>query len=264
MEDLSPTYLKCLLGGGYAVLIGVNWASLSGKLGAPNAEISKAYPSAVTPAGFAFSIWGPIFLLQGAGTIALLSNALPLEALRAVFPYWFVTWIWQNCWQASFVSLPLTDINSRKGKVFRTLLACACQLVAAQSSMTAAAQRLQTLEEQSLLRSMLLDFPSGVNAGWLSAASGIGLSLALQHWTRGDLMTPNRSACLLGAVGCYGAGVVSSLGQGSAWGFGLGYSCAVSWACFGITKTGSPEVVKKVARAGMGLFFLLGISCLVK
>ena len=25
-------------------------------------------------------------------------------------------------------------------------------------------------------------------------------------------MTPNRSACLLGAVGCYGAGVVSSLG----------------------------------------------------
>lgn len=36
-------------------------------------------------------------MLQGAGTIALLSNALPLEALRAVFPYWFVTWIWQNC-----------------------------------------------------------------------------------------------------------------------------------------------------------------------
>lgn len=33
----------------------MNWASLTGKLGAPNAQISKAYPSPVTPAGFAFS-----------------------------------------------------------------------------------------------------------------------------------------------------------------------------------------------------------------
>jgi len=41
-------------------------------------------------------IWGPIFLLQGAGVAALLSDALPVEAMRAVFPYWFGTWIWQN------------------------------------------------------------------------------------------------------------------------------------------------------------------------
>ena len=33
----------------------VNYASLSGKMGAPNAQISKAYSSPVTPAGFAFS-----------------------------------------------------------------------------------------------------------------------------------------------------------------------------------------------------------------
>lgn len=32
----------------------VNYASLSGKIGAPNAQISKTYPSPVTPAGFAF------------------------------------------------------------------------------------------------------------------------------------------------------------------------------------------------------------------
>lgn len=57
--------------------------------------------------------------------------------------------------------------------------------------------------------------------------------------------------------------------------FGLGYCCASAWACYGITKAQLPEGVKKawpvmlkprpffqVARAGMGLFFLLGCSCL--
>eukprot|EP00435_Cladocopium_sp_Y103_P046982 s1337_g13.t1 len=212
MEDLSPTYLKFLLGGGYAALLGVNYASLAGKIGAPNAQISKVYPSPVTPAGFAFSIWGPIFLLQGAGVAALLSDALPVEAMRAVFPYWFGTWIWQNCWQASFVSLPLAD-KSRKDKIFRTLLACALQLLAAQSCMTVTAQRLRALEETSGLRSAVLDFPSGLNAGWLGAASGIGVSLALQYWPRGDWITPNRSAVLLSTVCCYGAGVTWSLGD---------------------------------------------------
>lgn len=262
MEDLSPTYLKFLLGGGYAALLGVNYASLAGKIGAPNAQISKVYPSPVTPAGFAFSIWGPIFLLQGAGVAALLSDALPVEAMRAVFPYWFGTWIWQNCWQACFVSLPLAD-KSRKDKIFRTLLACALQLLAAQSCMTVTAQRLNGLEETSGLRSAVLDFPSGLNAGWLGAASGIGVSLALQYWPRGDWTTPNRSAVLLSTVCCYGAGMTLALGQGNSWGFGLGYCLATSWACFGLTKAEtSPEVVKKVAKVGMGVFALLGVSCI--
>ena len=36
---------------------------------------------------------------------ALLSDALPLESLRAVFPYWFGTWFWQNCGLVSYVIL---------------------------------------------------------------------------------------------------------------------------------------------------------------
>eukprot|EP00438_Fugacium_kawagutii_P028686 Skav214064 [mRNA] locus=scaffold2017:787667:794505:+ [translate_table: standard] len=263
MEDVSPTYLKCLLGGGYAVLLGVNYASLSGKIGAPNAQISKTYPSPVTPAGFAFSIWGPIFLMQGAGVWALLSDALPSEALKAVFPCWFATWIWQNCWQATFVSLPLKDLGHRKDKIFRTLFACAFQLLAAQSSMTVTASRLRSLEETSWLRTAVLDFPSGLNAGWLGAASGIGVSLALQHWPRGNRMGLKGSAALLGAVCCYGAVVTASLGRGDTWGFGLGYCVATSWACFGLTKAElTSNLVKKVARGGMGAFALLGMSCI--
>ena len=42
--------------GGFCSSTKVNYASLAGKIGAPNAQISKVYPSPVTPAGFAFRI----------------------------------------------------------------------------------------------------------------------------------------------------------------------------------------------------------------
>ena len=54
---------------------------------------------------------------------------------------------------------------------------------------------------------------AGLNAGWLGAASGIGVSLALQYWPRGDWTTPNRSAVLLSTVCCYGAGMTLALGD---------------------------------------------------
>lgn len=53
---------------------------------------------------------------------------------------------------------------------------------------------------------------SGLNAGWLGAASGIGVSLALQHWPRGNWITPNRGAILLSTICGYGATVVLTLG----------------------------------------------------
>ena len=57
------------LAAGYAALLAVNGIYGSGAFGVPtNADISGAYPSPVTPAGFTFAIWGPIFLLQGGGT----------------------------------------------------------------------------------------------------------------------------------------------------------------------------------------------------
>ena len=51
------------LAAGYAALLAVNGVYGSGAFGVPtNADISGAYPSPVTPAGFTFAIWGPIFL----------------------------------------------------------------------------------------------------------------------------------------------------------------------------------------------------------
>lgn len=42
----------------------VGWLSNSGLLGPTNGEISDRYPTLIVAAGYAFAIWGPIFLLD--------------------------------------------------------------------------------------------------------------------------------------------------------------------------------------------------------
>lgn len=71
----------------------------------------------------------------------------------------------------------------------------------------------------------------GLNAGWLGAASGIGVSLALQHWPRGNRMGLKSSAALLGAVCCYGAVVTSSLGPSAS--VGSVGSRVATWSVLG-------------------------------
>lgn len=53
----------------YVLLIIVNVATQTGLLGDDNATISARFPTLLTPAGWAFSIWGIIFLLQGLGVV---------------------------------------------------------------------------------------------------------------------------------------------------------------------------------------------------
>ena len=48
----------------------VGWLSNSGLLGPTNGEISDRYPTLIVAAGYAFAIWGPIFLLDAVFGIA--------------------------------------------------------------------------------------------------------------------------------------------------------------------------------------------------
>ena len=65
----------------------------------------------------------------------------------------------------------------------------------------------------NLLGALLVDLPTGLNAGWLAAASGIGLSLAARHapgpaavrW----LGSADGGAALVSAVSVYGAGIAA-------------------------------------------------------
>ena len=85
---------------GYGVLIAVNVASGMGAFGPSNAVVSNAHPTAITPAGYAFAIWGLIFMLEGSGVVY---GSLPCDgplsvrsvSIHAVHAPWLAMWTCQ-------------------------------------------------------------------------------------------------------------------------------------------------------------------------
>ena len=52
-----------------------------------NKQISERYPTLITPAGWAFAIWGPIFLLEGGFCYWQWNIPTNSELLVAASPY---------------------------------------------------------------------------------------------------------------------------------------------------------------------------------
>merc|ERR1719296_30962 len=143
---------------------------------------------------------------------------------------------------------------SRREKLV-VLLPCQGLLFAALAGMTAAASRLRATllagpaEGAATARMALVDFPTGLNAAWLGAASGVGLMMTCQQLPvlRG-LTSPGGSAALLGSVALGNLSACVLFGQ-SAPALSLGYGLATSWACHGIGRNDTlPPTVRRSAR----------------
>lgn len=88
----------------------VGWLTNSGLLGPTNGEISDRYPTLIVAAGYAFAIWGPIFLLDVAFGVAQACVCIPdtrlcrIRALTAVgfalTSLWMVVFTLQWFWLA--------------------------------------------------------------------------------------------------------------------------------------------------------------------
>lgn len=88
----------------------VGWLSNSGLLGPTNGEISDRYPTLIVAAGYAFAIWGPIFLLDivfGVGQALTRDGSLRLRRIRALTAagfaltsLWMVVFTLQWFWPA--------------------------------------------------------------------------------------------------------------------------------------------------------------------
>ena len=114
----------------------------------------------------------------------------------------------------------------------------------------------------SAAESLLIALPTGINAAWLAAATGIGFTLVAQN-TYATLASPEAGAVLLGGVvagACYA--VPTFLGRSTA--LGLGYGAATCWACFGMTKGDAPQVVKDVATYGGYLVAVVSAAALMR
>lgn len=239
------------LAAGYAALLAVNGIYGSGAFGVPtNADISGAYPSPVTPAGFTFAIWGPIFLLQGGGTALVAAGRAPALGSAVAGP-WLAGWCFECAWQLVFASLPIPASDGDTATKLGILVPAAALLLSAFSSFLVAAARVaEAYGAASDAEKALLAAPTGINAAWLSAAAGIGLSLVLQL-AAPALAGPRGAAALLALVLALAGYVVPRfVKRDRAPALGLAYAGAACWACFGVTRGDVPDAVRYVAHYG--------------
>lgn len=80
----------------------VGWLSNSGMLGPTNGEISDRYPTLIVAAGYAFAIWGPIFLLDVVFGIAQAGVRAPDARLRRIRVLTAVGFALTSLWMVVF------------------------------------------------------------------------------------------------------------------------------------------------------------------
>ncbi len=174
-----------------AVII-VNWAAMALPLfGRDTGEISDLYPTAITPAGYAFSIWGIIYsLLIGFIVLqALPRNAKQLEISR-IGPWFIISSILNITWLVLWHALQIT------ASVF--------VMIALFISLLIIYLRTRSSERQGTWAMRV--FVSGtwsIYLGWISVAMIVNISVALFNlgWDGFGLRPDVWAMILLGIAG---------------------------------------------------------------
>ncbi|KAK9837646.1 hypothetical protein WJX74_002084 [Apatococcus lobatus] len=206
----------------YALLIVVNVLVNTGLIGPSNAEVSGRFPTPLTPAGWAFSIWGLIFGLEGVGTIY---QALPYgynsegtkqRIVNAIGFGWQLGWYCEMGWQLCFM------LETPGGMFLSAIL-----LVQATLSFGSSLLGLYRLKERngSLSSPFLYAaffLPTSINTAWLSVATSVGiLVVPVSYQTSFNLDIP--ATILAASVTCLGV-VAMQRARDSAYGLTLIWS----------------------------------------
>lgn len=134
-----------------------------------NKEMSALYPTIITPKGWAFAIWGPIFVGEAAFTVYQAMAPQHAELLQRVSPYWQLACAGQAAWTVVFArdQQPLAAF----------LLPC----------IAVALQRVYSLvavENLSGAAYWCVHVPFALHCAWLACASVVQLSI-MQSACRG-------------------------------------------------------------------------------
>lgn len=198
-----------------AVVVG---SSQFGWLGATNEEISDDNLTFVTPAGWAFSIWGVIFLFE---LIFVVWGALPSNRGMRIIDdgvgCWFaIANVVQAAWSLTFAQELL---------IVSAVLLCAIAFSLGMAVVCLSKfKRAQTIQCLSVAF-WTVHFPIGLHAGWVLAASLVNINVALEL----DDLSSQTAALILTIVGAsFGASFAALLFYDQV------YLLAVAWAIAGI------------------------------
>lgn len=157
----------------YVAFLVVNGVTQSGLIGEDNGSISAMYPTPLTPAPWAFSIWGIIFILQGVGVVyqwlpqGYNSDGWKSLVVNTIGYSWVVGWLCEMAWQLCF------QLQSPLG-----MWLCLAFILAALLSFGQALVRLYGLKHQhgslpDLTLFLAFWLPTSINTAWLSVASSV-------------------------------------------------------------------------------------------
>jgi len=149
--------------GAYVVNTIVTYSTIAGIFGATNTELSKKYQTLVTPAGWAFSIWGPIFIWEGIFVVAqFFSRFRSTKVVLQMSPWWWSLCACQIVWTLAFAQeqIPLALVF---------MLSILASLLGISWSTDGLSL---TPSEYFLLRA-----PLSLQLGWIIAASAVNASV---------------------------------------------------------------------------------------
>lgn len=149
--------------GAYVLNCGMTYFSLTGIIGETNTVLSKKYQTIITPAGWAFSIWGIIFMSEAAFTVAqMLPQWRGLPSVHAMAPWWWAACGFQVLWSIVFAQDWIT---------FAGILMF-CILVSLFGLLWVGDSKRGSISEYWLARA-----PFSLQAGWIIAASVLNLNV---------------------------------------------------------------------------------------
>jgi benzodiazapine receptor len=129
-----------------------------------NSELSDKYQTIVTPSGYAFSIWGPIFILQAMWMLwQLLPSQRNQDAIQAVgFKYLYVC-LAQAGWTLSF-----------SWEIMWLALLCMFAILAGLVWIMVVLQKVDNI---TLKGYFIWQFPFSMHTGWICAASAVNVNV---------------------------------------------------------------------------------------
>ena len=142
-----------------------------------------------------------------------------------------------------------------------SLLPAAICLIGAHDAMRRGGHDIATESDANidLTTRIVRDFPTGLNAGWLAFASGIGIYLVVA-----EILGPRQmsrrlrdvlGASLVTAVSVYG--FASRSNSSRTMFYDAGYALASAWACYGIIRRDEKQftgpMIRWVAKIGCSL-----------
>jgi len=208
----------------------ITYTSITGVFGKTNTELSAKYQTLVTPSGWAFSIWGPIFIWEAIFVVAqLFPRFRQSEVVLRMSPWWWALYVVQCCWTFAFAQDQVT-----LALIFMLLILASLLGISWSTDDLAL-----SAAEYFLLRA-----PLSLQLGWIICAAGVNVSV------QADALKSSQSTLLALAVLTYAAVLSASVA------FAVGplspdpIVCLVAaWAFLGIySELGNPVELNDPTR----------------